>query len=552
MAPARASDSSSSLSIRTIPPNIRLSRGSSPPFRLDKELLAKRSSKVAALLDENPYTDLSCFFENMGVDPETLEMVARFCHGFDISMTCENVIPLICISHDLGMTDSHSPNNLLSKALSYFQHQILPSWDLTIRALRAGAHSFEHAVDIGLFDHCTESLLAHALLDPSLVAQTDADRPNNHITTATTTTTTYRSLSARRKLFCADHSTRPTEELTSLPLEIYEPVLEAMARRGVPPEATAGSLLLYLRRHVSNHNCKGEVIEAIERLLPKNHPLPPALLFELYTLALFSGAGPGCVHGLETRIGKQLDQATVKDLLALNLDVESLRRILKGYYGNFTDPDPSGLVVVADLMEDYLTEVASESDLDPPTFIKVAEMVRSTMSIGSDRSSDAVYRAVDVYLDKHKKLSELEREEVCQVLDFQRMSSDACDHAAQNQRLPLRVVVQALFVSQLQLRDNVIRAVGQSGNFSNVADGEEENKEEEVKSAREEEETSERREIGEGQKSNCLCERRRKKKVSLWKEMKRKFGCMGSSNGYEKMHDCNCQVRKKKKVHPNK
>jgi len=521
---------------------------------VNQELLAKRSSKVAALLEENPYIDLSCFFENMGVDPETLEMVARFCHGFDIAMTCENIISLICISHDLGMTDAHSPNNLLSKALNYFQHQILTSWDLTIRALRAGAYSFDQAVDIGLFDHCTESLLAHALSDPSLVAQTDVERPNNHNTTTTAATTTYRSVSARRKLFCADHSTRPTEELTSLPLGIYEPVLQAMATRGVPPEAIAGSLLLYLKCHVSNHNCKSEVIEAIERLLPKNHPLPPTLLFELCTLALFSGAGPGCIHGLEARIGKQLDQATVKDLLALNLDVESLRRILKGYYGNFTDPDPSGLVVVADLMEGYLIEVANESDLDPATFIKVAEMVRSTMSIGSDRSSDGVYRAVDIYLDKHKKLSDLEREEVCQVLDFQRMSSDACDHAAQNQRLPLRVVVQALFVSQLQLRDNVIRAVAQNGNFSNVADGEEGEKEE-VRSAREEEdeeEMSERREIGEGQKSNCLCERKSKKKRSLWKEMKRKFGCMGSSNGYEKMYDCNCQVHKKKKVHPNK
>lgn len=41
------------------------------------------------------------------------------------------------------------------------------------------------------------------------------------------------------------------------------------------------------------------------------------------------------------------------------------------------------------------------------------------------------------------------------MLDCQKLSLDACTHAAQNERLPLRAVVQVLFFEQLQLRQAI-------------------------------------------------------------------------------------------------
>lgn len=38
------------------------------------------------------------------------------------------------------------------------------------------------------------------------------------------------------------------------------------------------------------------------------------------------------------------------------------------------------------------------------------------------------------------------------MLDCQKLSSEACTHAAQNERLPLRIIVQVLFIEQLQLK----------------------------------------------------------------------------------------------------
>lgn len=55
-------------------------------------------------------------------------------------------------------------------------------------------------------------------------------------------------------------------------------------------------------------------------------------------------------------------------------------------------------------------------------------------------------------MQAHPFLSAREREELCNVIDYQKLSIDACAHASQNERLPLRVVLQVLFFEQVQLR----------------------------------------------------------------------------------------------------
>lgn len=49
-------------------------------------------------------------------------------------------------------------------------------------------------------------------------------------------------------------------------------------------------------------------------------------------------------------------------------------------------------------------------------------------------------------------MTEEEKEKVSGVIDCQKLTLEACTHAAQNERLPLRAVVQVLFFEQLQLR----------------------------------------------------------------------------------------------------
>ena len=55
-------------------------------------------------------------------------------------------------------------------------------------------------------------------------------------------------------------------------------------------------------------------------------------------------------------------------------------------------------------------------------------------------------------MQAHPWLSDREKEELCNVIDYQKLSIHACAHASQNDRLPLRVVLQVLFFEQLHLR----------------------------------------------------------------------------------------------------
>ena len=56
-------------------------------------------------------------------------------------------------------------------------------------------------------------------------------------------------------------------------------------------------------------------------------------------------------------------------------------------------------------------------------------------------------------MQAHPYLSEAERKTVCRVMDCQKLSREACAHAAQNNRLPVQTVVQVLHHEQRRLRE---------------------------------------------------------------------------------------------------
>lgn len=543
------------------------------PFTSSKELLAAKSAKLAALLEEKDSCEkISYFLRDISADPNTFELVARFCHGFEVQLSTENAVPLICLAYDLEMTEAHSPNNLLNKAIDFLEERVLPSWNETIRALRLSEKLLQQAADLGLIGACLNSIIAKAQVDPRLLGkpikapkldesseeEVDGEcRPN-----------------ARRKLFVLDWQ---SEDLTTLPLQFYEPVIKAMNLQGVPPGYVAASLCQYVKRWIcssptgeetmSIYNSQREVIEAVERLLPcKPRLLPCTLLFQMLNSARTLEASAECRNGFEIRIGRQLDQATVNDLLIpfrgyateTQYDLGCVKRILKSFYTNYTDV--SDFIKVADLIEELLAELAGDVDLEVNSFLALAEMSLAA-SIEIHANSDGIYRAIDMYLDKHRFLTELEKEEVCQVLDFQKMSPEACKHAARNERLPLRVVVQVLFTEQLKLRETVVQEVVVHSTQERFGkDGEEEAEENEGKLSRTGEELRiemermnskvmelerecgmMRKEMANGNGGGHKLEKRGK--VRMWGEIKRKFGCMSN------MHDCSSQV-KKKRVHP--
>ncbi|KAF2295123.1 hypothetical protein GH714_031601 [Hevea brasiliensis] len=194
-------------------------------------------------------------------------------------------------------------------------------------------------------------------------------------------------------------------------------------------------------------------------------------LFGLLRTANILNASESCRSALEKKIGSQLEQATLDDLLIpsysyLNetlYDVDCVERILSYFLDGLEERNATGIeaekdgdrnvrspaiMLVGKLIDGYLAEIASDANLKPDRFYNLAISLPEQARL----FDDGLYRAVDVYLKAHPWISEAEREKICGVMDCQKLTLEACTHAAQNERLPLRAVVQVLFFEQLQLR----------------------------------------------------------------------------------------------------
>ena len=73
-----------------------------------------------------------------------------------------------------------------------------------------------------------------------------------------------------------------------------------------------------------------------------------------------------------------------------------------------------------------------------------------------------------VNVQAHPWLTDMEREQICRLMNCQKLSLEASTHAAQNERLPLRVIVQVLFFEQLRLRTSISGWFYVSDNLENL------------------------------------------------------------------------------------
>ncbi|CAI9758486.1 unnamed protein product [Fraxinus pennsylvanica] len=73
---------------------------------------------------------------------------------------------------------------------------------------------------------------------------------------------------------------------------------------------------------------------------------------------------------------------------------------------------------------------------------------------------DLLYIIIDLYIKEHNvKMTEDQKTELCTYVDCSTLSSKILMHAVQNPRMPLRFVVHAMFVEQLNTRRSIISTV---------------------------------------------------------------------------------------------
>ncbi|RZR76816.1 hypothetical protein BHM03_00001698 [Ensete ventricosum] len=440
-------------------------------FRLHKFMLVANSGYIRRKVMESERADLGCIdLSDMPGGAEVFEKAAKFCYGMNFEISVHNVAALRCAAEYLQMTEDYGRGNLAERAEEFIN--------------QAAVKTLPGAV--ALLGSCEGSLLPMA--EELRIVQRSVDAI---------------SLKACNE---ANNPTRsPTDwwagELAALAPASLQKILSAMKSRGAAPKSLAAAVVVYAEKSLAEllplssgapaSNQSGDarirqrgLLESLVHVLPPHPdaPLPVGFICCLLRAALFLEASAACRRELEQRASASLDQATVADLLTVSLDyagqrivdLDSARRIV----ASFAEREAGGGVAccsaavqkVARTVDSFVGEIATDEELSVSKFAGIA----GALPKSARRFDDDLYRAVDIYLkvinyiyialtspqaqmDKniaqaHPGLDEIEREKVCNVMDPLKLSYEARLHASQNKRLPLQIVLHALYYDQLKLR----------------------------------------------------------------------------------------------------
>ncbi|URE25367.1 NPH3 family [Musa troglodytarum] len=461
-------------------------------FHLHKFPLLSKSALLEKLIEESSDEEEGCVVKlhDMPGGDKAFELVAKFCYGVKFELTASNVVCLRCAAEYLQMTEEIAEGNLIAQTEIFLNQVVLRGWKDSIKVLQTCDILLPHAENIQIIKRCIDSLAVKACTDPNLFGWPMMEHgamqsPGGSVLWNGIST------GARPRNCSSDWW---YEDASSLSLPLYKRLISVMESRGIRQEVIAGSVTSYAKKYLPGisrrHSLapvaltaapseeeQRHILEEIVGLLPLQKGVTSTkILFGLLRTGMILRANPTCISNLEKRIGLQLDQANLEDLLLPNFsysmetlyNIDCVQRILEHFLAmdqvadgaspNLVDdeqligsPSLAPITTVAKLIDGYLAEVAPDINLKLPKFQNLASAVPDY----ARPLDDGLYRAIDIYLKAHPWLNEAEREQLCRLMDCQKLSLEACTHAAQNERLPLRVVVQVLFFEQLQLRTSI-------------------------------------------------------------------------------------------------
>lgn len=460
-------------------------------FGLHKFPLVSRSGRIRKMVSEGRDTDLGHLeLRDVPGGSEAFELAAKFCYGVNFEITTSNVAVLRCVAEYLEMTEDYGDGNLAARTEAFLNEIVLQSLADSVAVLHTCENLLPLAEELRIVGRCIDAAASKACREQiaSNLARSDQNSSGR-------SENVKLSFASGNKVSLIDWW---AEDLSVLRIDFYQRVLAAMRSRGIRYESIGGALMHYAHRSLKGLNRKqgGGVggrklkvhdtataveheqrvlVETIVSLLPlEKNSASCSFLFGLLRTAIILDTTIACRLDLEKRIGMQLEQATLDDLLIPSFsytgdtlfDVDIVHRILVNFLqqednddlqdtqamyesdSNMSSPSQSSVMKVAKLIDSYLAEIAPDANLKLSKFIALAELLPEYARV----VDDGLYRAIDIYLKAHPVLSEMERKKLCKLMDCQKLSQEACTHAAQNERLPVQVVVQVLYFEQLRLR----------------------------------------------------------------------------------------------------
>ncbi|PKU69102.1 BTB/POZ domain-containing protein [Dendrobium catenatum] len=336
------------------------------------------------------------------------ELCAKFCYNISISLSAHNFIQAMAAAMHLRMTESVSRGNLIIKLEGFFNSCILYGWkDSIITLQNAGIMNWYD--DQRIIQTCLDSIVDKILTSPSQV----------------TWSYTYTRPGFSRK----KHNSAPkdwwTEDISDLNIDLFCSVIYAIRSKKQLPSALIGEAIHVfackqlpdpdefnsaqsLSKYEHETMAKNQrVLESTVSLIPSEPGSVSGKFFvRLLKIANLVGASPSVKAELVRGCGRQLDEIEPNDLIfhSLNLphsfDIDIVETILDNFLRQFTRPP---------LNEE---------------------------------------ETLNYCLQEHPELSKSDRKQLCRVIDCEKLSAEARSHAIANERMPLRTIVQLLYIQQ--------------------------------------------------------------------------------------------------------
>ncbi|KAK4563363.1 hypothetical protein RGQ29_005756 [Quercus rubra] len=394
-------------------------------------------------------------------------------------------IPARCAAEYLEMHEAIEKGNLIYKIDVFLTSSIFRSWKDSIIVLQTTKSFLPLSEDLKVVSNCIDSIATKACVD---VSKVDWSYTYNRKKLPEENENDPNWNGVRNRLVPKDWW---VEDLCELEIDLYKRVLMIIkAKRIVSNDVIGAALKAYAYRRLpgfskgmiqSGDMIKHEsIVDTIVRLLPAEKGcVSCSFLLKLLKASILMDSGEMAKGELIRRIGQQLEEASVNDLLiraseeeTTMYDVSTVQKIVQEFLMQDQNAEIESLedshepqetrkpgilsdaskLMVAKLIDGYLAEISKDANLPLSNFVDLAEMVSDI----SRPAHDGLYRAIDMYLKEHPGISKSERKRICKLMDCKKLSVDACMHAVQNERLPLRVVVQVLFFEQ-------VRAAASSG-----------------------------------------------------------------------------------------
>ncbi|CAL9770190.1 unnamed protein product [Musa acuminata subsp. burmannicoides] len=450
-------------------------------FHLHKFPLLSKSSRMQKLVTTNNDDNLGeIHIPDIPGGPAAFEICVKFCYGMTVILNAYNVVSARCAAEYLEMHETVEKGNLIYKIEVLLSSSIFHAWKDSIIALRTMKSLLPWSEDLKLVSNCIDSIASKASVNPSKVEW---------------------SYTYNQKKVPSENSLDPlwngivkeqsvpmdwwVEDLCELEIDFYTKIIVAIkAKRRVSSEVIGEALKAYTFRWLSNLGAASmnsaidaakyqSILQTIIWLLPaEKGSVSCRFLFKLLGAIILIDGGERSMKELIKQIGHHLEYASVADLLIPVMpgqntiyDIDTVMSIVKEFlmqHSIASQPSPNDTeetetmnlalvsdgskMAVAKLIDGYLAEVAKDPNLHCSKFTDLAALISSK----SRTVHDGLYHAIDIYLKEHPSLSKSEKKKLCGLLDCKKLSAEICIHAVQNERLPLRLVVQILFFEQMR------------------------------------------------------------------------------------------------------